>query len=80
LPTALTGCTNAEASAQSECEWEVEKYGLEYDCDDDSSSSSWYAMKGYKSKKAKVSSSSAYYKAKGFGSGGKSSGGIISGG
>lgn len=80
LPTTMTACANNDMTAQSECQWEMEKNGMEYDCDDDSGSSSWYRTHGYSSKKSTVSSNSSYYKAKGFGSAGKSSGGSWSGG
>ncbi|ANE46319.1 hypothetical protein SY83_08550 [Paenibacillus swuensis] len=76
LPAATTGCSSnaASADAYSECQWEKEKYGYEYDCDDDTSSSSWYSTHGYSSKKSAIKAGTAYYKAKGFGSGGTSKG------
>ncbi|MFD2611080.1 hypothetical protein [Paenibacillus gansuensis] len=75
LPVAATGCSsNAQADAYSECRWEKEQYGYEYDCDDDTSSGSWYKKKGYSSKHSSISTAGAYYKAKGFGSGGSSKG------
>ncbi|MBO8162947.1 MAG: hypothetical protein H0Z34_04390 [Brevibacillus sp.] len=61
LTAALTGCADDEPefTAYEECKWEVEKNGLEYDCDDDDSP--FYVKNGYKSKKQKIPSTSSYY-------------------
>lgn len=47
LPVALTGCVSGEAAAltaEQECQWEMETYGLELDCEDEDSD--WYLKKG----------------------------------
>lgn len=79
VPLLLTGCADepAQYTAEQECEWEVERTGVEYDCDDEGSA--WYLKHGYKSKSALVPKTSPIYKS-GIGSGGKKSGGFFGGG
>ncbi len=79
-PLVLSGCAEDQLTAEDECEWERESNGQwEIDCDNDSSSSSWYRSHGYSSKHSPVHTSSPILK-KGMGSGGKKSGGFFSGG
>ena len=77
VPVVMTGCSAAadDLTAYDECEWEMERTGLELECDDDDSD--WYASHGYLSKQSKAKTNTAFYKAR---SGIGSSGGFTSGG
>ena len=77
VPVAMTGCSASdEPTGYEEYEWEMERTGMELECDDDSSV--WYANHGYASKKAKAKANTSFYKSRsGIGSSGgwSSSGG-----
>ncbi|MGC5328379.1 hypothetical protein [Brevibacillus sp. SYSU BS000544] len=64
MAAVVSGCSDSEpvtATAYEECQWE-DANGIEHNCDDDNDS--FYSSKGYKSKKALVSTSSKYYQHK----------------